>query len=445
MLFILILISSIFSFSFFSYTQTIYGKEMIMERAIEESVNSWFDVYCINNRWFILDWSKGEILILSNNNSKLIRKFADVYVIKGSGRWENGEGILIGYRDPVFENVHAVLYDITKDSVIEVTDKIPVGETFTNIIDVILPESWNWVATIINSSKGYLYYNNFNSFKKVATFQWADGRVFLFNDTILIGFGVSPPFYNNYYTIDGGYYILGDSSYKITSFMEEPVSDDMEIGGDIFNNKILVAGNGDLYIFEIPSFTLVSKQKLINGNFMGADIMMLNENSGYIAFSSFNSTKIYKFVYSSDRIVLIDSLILDGGWIKFAKFDGNIYLIVFQNPYHYGWSLLRIYKIKDRVTNVKEPQIPQKFMLYQNYPNPFNPSTTISYDLPIRAHVRLTIYNILGQEVATLVNNEQEPGRYNVKFDASGLPSGIYFYTLQTPYFTKTNKMVLVK
>jgi hypothetical protein len=92
MLFILILMSSIFSFSFFSYTQTIYGKEMIMERAIEESVNSWFDVYCINNRWFILDWSKGEILILSDNNSKLIRKFADVYVIKGSGRWGKWRG-----------------------------------------------------------------------------------------------------------------------------------------------------------------------------------------------------------------------------------------------------------------------------------------------------------------------------------------------------------------
>jgi hypothetical protein len=51
----------------------------------------------------------------------------------------------------------------------------------------------------------------------------------------------------------------------------------------------------------------------------------------------------------------------------------------------------------------------------------------------------------LGQEVATLIEGEQEPGRYDVKFDASGLPSGVYFYTLQTPYFTKTNKMVLVK
>jgi hypothetical protein len=442
MLFILILISSIFSFS---YTQTIYGKEMIVEKTIEDSVKSIFDAYCINNKWFIIDWDRGEILILSDN-TRLKRKFAYVVrSIKGSGRWEDGNRIIIGYRDSARNN-HVVLYDITKDSLADITDQIPVGYTFTNIREVNLPESWNWVATLINSSDGYLYYNS-NSFKKVATFRWADGRVFLFNDTILIGFGVSPPFYSNYYTIDGGYYILGNSSYKVTFFMEEPVSDDMEISGDIFNNKILVAGNGDLYIFDIPSFTLVSKQKLINGNFMGADIMMLNENFGYIAFSSFNSTKIYKFVYSSDRIVLIDSLIVDGGWIKFAKFDGSIYSVIFQNPYDYGFSRLIIYKIKDKVTSVgsKNKEIPQKFALYQNYPNPFNPSTMIYYDLPVRSRVKLSVYNLLGQEVATLVNTEQEPGRYNVKFDASGLPSGVYFYTLQTPYFTKTNKMVLVK
>jgi hypothetical protein len=439
MLFILILISSISSFS---YTQTIYGKEMIVEKTIEESVRSNFNVYYIN-KWFIIDWSRGEILIF-NDNVRLRRKFGDVYGIKGSGRWENG--IIIGYRDTA-RNPHVVLYDITKDSLADITDQIPVGRTFTNITEVILPESWNWAATIINSSKGYLYYNNFNSFKKVATFEWADGRVFLFNDTILIGFGVSPPFYSNYYTIDGGYYILGNSSYKVTFFMEEPVSDDMIIGGDIFNNKILVAGNGDLYIFDIPSFTLVSKQKLINGNFMGADIMMLNENFGYIAFSSFNSTKIYKFVYSSDRIVLIDSLIVDGGWIKFAKFDGSIYSVIFQNPYDYGFSRLIIYKIKDKVTSVgsKNKEIPQKFALYQNYPNPFNPSTTISYDLPERSRVKLSVYNLLGQEVATLVNTEQEPGRYNVKFDASGLPSGIYFYRLEAGRFIEQKKMILIK
>jgi hypothetical protein len=120
---------------------------------------------------------------------------------------------------------------------------------------------------------------------------------------------------------------------------------------------------------------------------------------------------------------------------------------VFQNPYRYGWSLLRIYKIKDKVTSVpvEAPEIPTTFKLYQNYPNPFNPSTTISYDLPVRSRVKLTVYNILGQEVAILVDSEQEPGRYNINFDATGLPSGIYFYRLEAGKFVETKKMILVK
>jgi hypothetical protein len=99
-------------------------------------------------------------------------------------------------------------------------------------------------------------------------------------------------------------------------------------------------------------------------------------------------------------------------------------------------------------TNVSRDEtvgIPSTFALHQNYPNPFNPSTTISYDLPVRSRVKLSIYNLLGQEVATLVNGEQEPGRYNVKFDASGLPSGIYFYRLEAGKFVDVKKMILVK
>jgi hypothetical protein len=436
---LLILIGSIFSLA---YTQVIYGKEMIVEKTIEEPVRSIFDVYCINSKWFIVDWSKGEIMILSDK-AKLRRKFGDVYGIKGSGRWENG--IIIGYRDTA-RNPHVVLYDITKDSLADITDQIPVGRTFTNITEVILPESWNWAATIINSSKGYLYYNNFNSFKKVATFQWADGRVFLFNDTILIGFGVSTDDYGNY-VIVGGYYIIGQDPYYGLKFFLEEIIPDMVIGGDIANNRILIAGNG-IYIFDIPSFNLISRQKLVSENFMGADVTILNGNFGYIAFSFFDSTRLYKFSFLSDSIILVDSLnMADGGWVKFIKFEGNIYLVVYKSPYYYGAPSLRIYKIKDKITSEsgKTFEIPKTFALYQNYPNPFNSSTTISYDLPVRSRVKLSIYNLLGQEVATLVNAEQEPGRYNVKFDASGLPSGIYFYRLEAGRFIEQKKMILIK
>ena len=85
------------------------------------------------------------------------------------------------------------------------------------------------------------------------------------------------------------------------------------------------------------------------------------------------------------------------------------------------------------------------FKLDQNYPNPFNPSTTISYQLPINGQVTLNVYNILGDEVATLVNEDKAAGQYKVEFDASNLSSGIYFYKLQAGSFVETKKMILLK
>ena len=90
--------------------------------------------------------------------------------------------------------------------------------------------------------------------------------------------------------------------------------------------------------------------------------------------------------------------------------------------------------------------IPEEFALMQNYPNPFNPTTKITYTLKNNSTVRLTVYDILGREAATLVNNERKPaGRYEVLFTSTNLSSGIYFYRLQTENFVKTNKMVVVK
>ena len=88
---------------------------------------------------------------------------------------------------------------------------------------------------------------------------------------------------------------------------------------------------------------------------------------------------------------------------------------------------------------------PKEFALEQNYPNPFNPGTMIRYSLPENTKVRLVIYDILGKQVAELVNGEQAAGYHDVKFDGSSLASGIYFYRLTTDKFTKINKMMLLK
>ena len=88
---------------------------------------------------------------------------------------------------------------------------------------------------------------------------------------------------------------------------------------------------------------------------------------------------------------------------------------------------------------------PSTYALSQNYPNPFNPTTLIRYQIPSAGRVTLRVYNLIGQQVAELVNNTQEAGRYQVSWDASHLPSGIYFYRLASGGFTQTRKLTLVK
>lgn len=98
-------------------------------------------------------------------------------------------------------------------------------------------------------------------------------------------------------------------------------------------------------------------------------------------------------------------------------------------------------------TGVKQvnSNIPKWFKLYQNYPNPFNPQTLIKYQIPSAGFVRISIYNLLGQEIAQLVNEYKEAGYYNVQFDGSRLSTGIYIYKITTGTFREMKKMVLLK
>jgi hypothetical protein len=97
-------------------------------------------------------------------------------------------------------------------------------------------------------------------------------------------------------------------------------------------------------------------------------------------------------------------------------------------------------------TGIKDgASVPLVASLSQNYPNPFNPSTTISFDLPTEDIVTVKIYNSLGQEMMTLLSGKLGAGNHTVRFDASKLTSGVYFYQINAGKFTETKKMMLVK
>ena len=100
------------------------------------------------------------------------------------------------------------------------------------------------------------------------------------------------------------------------------------------------------------------------------------------------------------------------------------------------------------VTGIDEDNgitLPTSYALSQNYPNPFNPSTTIKYSIPKVSFVTLKVYDILGREVATLVNEEKTTGNYQVNFDASGVSTGVYLYKIQAGSYIQTKKMILLR
>ena len=98
------------------------------------------------------------------------------------------------------------------------------------------------------------------------------------------------------------------------------------------------------------------------------------------------------------------------------------------------------------LTDVKETgKIVRRFELDQNYPNPFNPTTKIRFSVPNKEQVTLKVFNVLGQEVMTLINKEMDAGSYEVNFNAANLPTGVYIYKMTAGKYTATKKMVLLK
>jgi len=213
-------------------------------------------------------------------------------------------------------------------------------------------------------------------------------------------------------------------------------------------------GLTNLYVYAFA----VSGTNLFAGTFGG---VFLSTNNG-TSWTDVNaglpqSTKVYAFAVSGTNL--------------FAGTDGGVFLSANNGT---SWTAVNagltypyVYSVAVSGTNLfagtggrsvwRRPlsemtaveslpnEMPGEFVLEQNYPNPFNPATTIEYGLPSASRVELRLYDILGREVATLVNEVQTAGYHSVRFDASGLASGVYFYRLRAGEFTQTKRMLLLR
>lgn len=144
---------------------------------------------------------------------------------------------------------------------------------------------------------------------------------------------------------------------------------------------------------------------------------------------------------------ITSSLSLSDPYTAIAVIDTNLFIGTNNNSdFSKGATVWRI-SLSNLPTGVskEEDNTPANFNLDQNYPNPFNPTTVISYQLPSASRVSLKVYDLVGRQVATLVNGQMEAGVHQVSFDASRLASGVYFYQLQAGSFVASKKLVLLK
>ena len=256
------------------------------------------------------------------------------------------------------------------------------------------------------------------------------------------------------------------------------------------------ADNNYLYISTGNGFLILNKQ---NPTDLGLAGLFETSNNNIAPLGNFNINNNYAYLTSDEGILVLDisnpaspdsvsvfsigaqrNDITTCGNYAYVATDAGIFMLDISDktsPHQVGFfsnsgysravsiacSNNKIYTAfeglivlsNDFTTDVKENKtiISNSFSLSQNYPNPFNPSTTIEYSIPavgdeyIRPtnNVTLKIYDILGEEITTLVNKKQTPGNYDVKFNAGNLSSGIYFYRLKAGNFSKTNKMILLK
>jgi len=205
----------------------------------------------------------------------------------------------------------------------------------------------------------------------------------------------------------------------------------------------------EAFVLSHPEYTVDQSTKLV-------DVQAIKNSNGGFVFAWANEDGSHKYrrtnnfangyttthlvanevlgdnFYGGSKAGYLNSSTSDSSLVVWSSYNGSD---------AYGSTGLQTPVSVDGENNV----LPLTYCLQQNYPNPFNPSTTIKFSIPEQAYVTLKIFNSIGQEVATLLNGEKTAGNHSVDFNASKLSSGVYFYRIDSPSFTSTRKMILIK
>ncbi len=221
---------------------------------------------------------------------------------------------------------------------------------------------------------------------------------------------------------------LNITAYQIILTLNDSIASGANLSFKYIEHSSQLTNIPDLDIGVISDS---GKQNLAVGSHPGSDTISSNDvRIGSFRISSSNPFKSYKPDIQWDF----------SGFVKSGINISNISMTVPSNYINLLTNPVLIF------TGINEKKInPQKFELYQNYPNPFNPVTDIKFSIPEQGRVVLTIYNILGEKVAVLVNHVLNEGTYTIKFDGDKMASGIYIYRLQINNFIQSRKMVLLK
>ncbi len=238
--------------------------------------------------------------------------------------------------------------------------------------------------------------------------------------------------------------ILGDSTKWVNAII-------FENGGTTFSNGKMYVGteSGEFCIFDGSQWAIFNLADAWNPNNAITDIKIDNSGRKWIGtdhtgLSMYDGTKLLSY-YKDNSPIPGDNVECIA--VKNTADSNQIWISTYDNDHYNGLTIITMPIVTGINDNAEFK--PNDFKLSQNYPNPFNPTTTIEYSIPAQTRhalsVRLTVFDILGRKVATLVNKKQSPGNYSVQFNAANLSSGIYLYKLDAGNFRSTKKMIVLK